>query len=133
MSQREKAGLSRYAPPLPVAAEDEGGVGPEALTCLQRLAVFWFAPDPWASLACGEIHAWTCMFRSDRQTPIVAPRSMLSRFRRRKLSGVLLAGFAVGVAHPDTIAASAGSAPPVWFGPPFEPSVARGVEHPASR
>jgi hypothetical protein len=27
-------------------------------------------------------------------------------------------------------AASAGSAPPAWFGPPFAPSVARGVFHP---
>lgn len=39
-----------------------------------------------------------------------------------------------GVAQPTGIvpAASAGSAPPDWFGPPFSPSVARGVFHPAS-
>ena len=29
-------------------------------------------------------------------------------------------------------AASADSAPPAWFGPPFDPSVARGVFHPTS-
>ncbi len=36
----------------------------------------------------------------------------------------------VGVGQP-AIAASAGKAPPAWFGPPFDPSVARGVFHPS--
>jgi hypothetical protein len=35
---------------------------------------------------------------------------------------------AIGVGQP-AIAASAGNAPPAWFGPPFDPSVARGVFH----
>jgi hypothetical protein len=38
---------------------------------------------------------------------------------------------AVGVAHP-VIAASAGKAPPAWFGPPLLPSVDRGVFQPVS-
>jgi len=37
-----------------------------------------------------------------------------------------------GEVGPGTIAASAGSAPPVWFGPPLLPSVALGVFHPQS-
>jgi len=40
----------------------------------------------------------------------------------------------VGVAHPATgitFAASADNAPPAWFGPPFDPSVALGVFQPA--
>ena len=37
----------------------------------------------------------------------------------------------VGVGHPAK-AASAGNAPPAWFGPPFDPSVARGVFHAVS-
>lgn len=41
------------------------------------------------------------------------------------------AGDALGVTG-KVNAASAGSAPPVWFGPPLSPSVARGVFHPAS-
>jgi len=36
----------------------------------------------------------------------------------------------VVVTHPAN-AASAGSAPPAWFGPPCDPSVALGVFHPA--
>ena len=35
----------------------------------------------------------------------------------------------VGVGH-EAIATSAGNAPPAWFGPPFDPSVARGVFQP---
>jgi hypothetical protein len=38
----------------------------------------------------------------------------------------------VGVGQP-AIAASAGNAPPAWFGPPFDPSVARGVFHAAGQ
>lgn len=37
-----------------------------------------------------------------------------------------------GEVGPGTIAASAGNAPPVWFGPPLLPSVALGVLYPTS-
>jgi hypothetical protein len=39
---------------------------------------------------------------------------------------------AAGLFHAATFPASQGSAPPAWFGPPFDPSVARGVFQPTS-
>ena len=48
------------------------------------------------------------------------------------MPGVSFQSLVAGVFH-EAIAASCGSAPPDWFGPPFSPSVARGVFHVASK
>jgi hypothetical protein len=174
MSQRECAGFNW--PPLSIPAMEPINISPEAVS----------------RAGASGTQACTCMFRSDRQTPIDwLPRSMLPRFRSKNRSGVPFACWTTGVAHPasstvlrllsllpaallpfcagvpaigvghpasfacdpsigcifapqlpaassfaDGVSqpakdASAGSAPPAWFGPPFEPSVARGVFHEA--
>jgi len=45
------------------------------------------------------------------------------------MPGVSFQSRLLAVGHP-AVAASAGSAPPAWFGPPFDPSDARAVFHP---
>jgi hypothetical protein len=101
MSQREKAGSN--AARFAVEAGDEVEVRPGSP----------------ASVACRG--NWSSLVRVEPSgfTPVVA------------MPGVSFQSRVEGVAHPATFAASAGSAPPAWFGPPFEPSVARGVFQPA--
>ena len=126
INQRECAGFNW--PELSIPAEEPVSISPEAVSragpvksavVRRSISPSPCGPAPFVSLVRGVGH----------------PLSSATVLRLLSLFPASLLPFcagvpAIGVGQP-AIAASAGSAPPAWFGPPFDPSVARGVFQPA--
>jgi hypothetical protein len=142
MSQREKAGAN--AARFSVGAGDEVEVGPGAVfacassdTCLplamRRSAASGVEYLHFSSDALGVAHPLTsCACLGNWSSLVlVEPSGFVAVVA---MPGVSFQSRLEGVTQPLTgiaFAASAGNAPPAWFGPPFDPSVALGVFQPA--